>query len=179
MSVYTKTGDSGQTSLIGGKRVSKTDLRVNAYGILDEVNAFVGVAIEWMEENEALQNELQQIQQKLFDCGTDLANPDGKIAYRISKADVEWLEEKIDTHATQLPPFTRFVLPGGSKGASYLHLARTVTRRGEREIVRLSAAEEINQDALRWVNRLSDYLFITARLVNAMLGVDDVFYEGR
>jgi cob(I)alamin adenosyltransferase len=177
MKVYTKTGDSGQTSLIGGKRVSKANLRVNAYGTLDEINAFVGVAVEWLEENEVLAKELKHIQQKLFDCGTDLANPDPTVTYLISKEDVEWLEEKIDVHAKLLPPFKYFVLPGGSKGASYLHLARTVVRRGEREIIKLSLEEEMNQEVLQWVNRLSDYFFVTARLVNVMLGVDDVFYQ--
>jgi len=176
MKIYTRTGDSGNTSLIGGRRVSKADLRVDAYGVLDEVNAFVGVAIQCLEENETLKNELRYIQQKLFDCGTDLANPDKKIDYRISKEDIRWLEEKIDEHTNQLPPLERFILPGGSRGASYLHLARTVVRRGEREMVRLSSAEEINQDALCWVNRLSDYLFVTARLVNVMLGIDDIVY---
>lgn len=177
MKVYTKTGDNGQTSLIGGKVVSKSDLRVNAYGTLDEVNAFVGVAIEWLEDNEALQAELSHIQQLLFDCGTDLASSSKLKPYRISEKDVQWLEEKIDEHMNQLPPLRRFILPGGSKEAAYLHLARTVTRRGEREIVKLSVQEEINQHVLRCINRLSDYFFVIARFTNATRGVFDRFYK--
>ena len=177
MKVYTKTGDAGQTSLVGGKIVSKSDLRVNTYGTLDEVNAFVSLAIEWLGDNKILQAELEHIQRLLFDCGIDLATPDGLRPYRITGKDVLWLEEKIDEHTANLSPLKSFILPGDSKGAAYLHVVRTITRRSEREIVKLDLSDKINQEVLRCINRLSDYFFVAARLANAELGITDRFYE--
>ena len=177
MKVYTKTGDKGQTSLIGGKRVSKDHLRVSAYGTLDEVNAFVGVAIEVLADYELLQDELQHIQHLIFDCGTDLATVDASRPYQVTEAAVLWLEEKIDAYQAQLPPLKAFILPGGSFASAHLHVARTATRRAEREIVTLTQTEEINPNVSQCVNRLSDYFFVIARLVNVNQGVSDSLYE--
>ena len=167
--IYTRTGDEGKTSLGDGARLPKCHPRVAAYGSIDEANSALGVAVLHIEDQEAL-SVLQHIQNDLFDVGADLCRPEraGATAapLRISEEQVTWLERQIDRFNNELEPLTSFVLPGGSAASAYLHLARTTTRRAEREIVQLAADESVNPAALRYVNRLSDLLFVLARYLN-------------
>ncbi len=175
MKLYTRTGDKGQTSLVGG-RVDKDDLRVSAYGTVDEVNSFIGQAMTLLTDIKDIYAELETIQHELFDCGGDLAIVDKKNPYKVEQAMIDFLETRIDVYTDEAPPLQRFVLPGGSAGAASLHIARTVARRAERCIVSLQKAEEINDVVLRYMNRLSDYLFAVARVVNFRLQVSDIEY---
>jgi cob(I)alamin adenosyltransferase len=167
--IYTRTGDEGKTSLGDGSRLPKFHLRVNAYGSIDEANSVIGVAIVHVENSDALQL-LRHIQNDLFDVGADLCQPERsgaqKPSLRITDEQVTWLENQIDRFNTELEPLNSFVLPGGSPASACLHLARTVTRRAERDVVRLSADEAVNGAVLRYVNRLSDLLFVLARFLN-------------
>lgn len=172
--IYTRTGDKGKTSLIGG-RVDKDHLRVEAYGTIDEANSFIGWELALLADDERFRDlcvELQKIQHELFDCGGDLAIVNGKLPYKATEEMVAFLEQRIDAYV-QEAPLEKFILPGGPA----LHLARTVVRRAERCIVSLQKAEPINDVVLKYMNRLSDYLFSAARVVNARLGVEDVEYE--
>ncbi|MGX6977767.1 cob(I)yrinic acid a,c-diamide adenosyltransferase [Vagococcus elongatus] len=179
MKLYTKGGDKGKTSIIGGKRVSKNNPRVRAYGTVDEANSFIGLVISSMskEEMPELYEELSVIQQYLFDAGTDLATPAVAEKYRISKECVEWLEGRIDVYAGKVPPIEKFIIPGGHKISSQIHICRTIIRRAERETVDILSEEKINEQALKFLNRLSDFLFVAARYVNHFYGEQDIFYE--
>lgn len=178
MRLYTRTGDEGKTSLIGG-RVDKDHLRVIAYGTIDEVNSFVGQAMTLLEDEKFadIYDELKKIQHELFDCGSDLATIHEKRPYKVTDEMVTFLEQRIDKYIAEAPPVERFILPGGSKQAAALHIARTTTRRAERYIVSLQKNEPINQSVLKYVNRLSDYFFAVARVVNARQQIKDVEYE--
>ena len=165
MKIYTRGGDKGKTSLIGGTRVDKFNIRVDAYGTIDELNSVIGVAIAHLEDYE-LRTDLMRIQHNLFDCGADLANPDISNQTVITKKNIQWLEQTIDKYTECVPPLQNFILPGGAKSASYLHLARTVARRAERKIATLAASTEIDSNINAFINRLSDYLFASARYVN-------------
>lgn len=180
MNIYTRTGDEGMTSLKGG-RVPKDHLRVEAYGQLDELNAFVGVALTHASEDSyaELREQLQNIQHELFDCGSDLAFAEdklGKVTYKVTEDLVLRLERWIDEHNAANVELRRFILPGGSALASALHVCRTVCRRAERHVVSLARSEEINPYAQQYVNRLSDYFFVAARRANGLLQVQDVEY---
>ncbi|NMM53841.1 cob(I)yrinic acid a,c-diamide adenosyltransferase [Paenibacillus aquistagni] len=180
MNIYTRTGDEGMTSLKGG-RVPKDHLRVEAYGQLDELNAFVGVALTHAAEDSyaELREQLQNIQHELFDCGSDLAFAEdklGKVTYKVTEELVLRLERWIDEHNAANVELRRFILPGGSALASALHVCRTVCRRAERHVVSLARSEEINPYAQQYVNRLSDYFFVAARRANGLLQVQDVEY---
>jgi cob(I)alamin adenosyltransferase len=175
--IYTKTGDLGETGLGDGSRISKASLRVTAMGAVDEANSAVGIAR--LDAEEDIDAMLGRIQNDLFDLGADLCAPeDGRKAegrLRISSAQVERLEREIDTMNETLSPLTSFVLPGGTALAAHLHLARAITRRAEAAIVELSAQEQINPEALRYANRLSDHLFVMARAANNA-GIGDVLW---
>lgn len=174
MKIYTKTGDTGQTGLFGGGRVSKDALRVHAYGAVDELNAVLGVT-RTIGLDATLDTLLARIQDELFVLGADLATPgEAKYIPRVSSEYVTRLEEEIDQFETELEPLKQFILPGGTPAAAYLHLARTVCRRAERQVVSLQAAEELNPITLLYLNRLSDWFFVLARLANARAGVADV-----
>jgi cob(I)alamin adenosyltransferase len=175
MKLYTKTGDKGMTSLVGGTKVRKDSERLCAYGTLDELNSLVGYIVSQSNEFLSIHNELIKIQNYLFDCGSDLATPYTPIEYKISKSNVNWLELKIDEYSEIPPKIEQFIIPGGTPLASLFHMARTVTRRAEREIVTLQATVEINDEVLIFVNRLSDYFFALARVVNFNSGNVDVF----
>lgn len=177
MRLYTKSGDKGQTSVIGG-RVSKDDVRVEAYGTIDEANSFVGKAVSEMDRDlfKDILEDLEKIQHELFDCGSDLANITNKREYKLTEEAVTYLENKIDELIEEAPELERFILPGGSDASASIHIARTVTRRAERLIVSLMKEEEIPEVALKYVNRLSDYFFAVARVINARLQVPDVEY---
>jgi cob(I)alamin adenosyltransferase len=166
--IYTKGGDGGKTSLAGGARVEKHDLRVEAYGTVDEANAIIGLAR--LHTDGEIDDSLARIQNDLFDLGADLARPetDGATddALRISTAQVTRLETEIDAINEKLQPLTSFVLPGGSPAAAHLHHARTVVRRAERLVSALSERNPVNPEALVYLNRLSDHLFVMARHMN-------------
>ncbi|MEE8558994.1 MAG: cob(I)yrinic acid a,c-diamide adenosyltransferase [Myxococcota bacterium] len=185
MKVYTRGGDGGETSLFGGRRVSKDATRVEAYGCVDEVNALLGVALTEVGEDD-LRELLESIQRSLFDLGGELATPDvedrakaGKAPPRVSDADVLELERAIDRLDVELEPLRAFVLPGGARGAALLHHARTVCRRAERRVVRLSQTETVGTPVIRYLNRLSDFLFVVARVVNRRASVNEPTWEGK
>ncbi|WP_374649967.1 cob(I)yrinic acid a,c-diamide adenosyltransferase [Dongia sp.] len=165
--IYTKGGDKGSTSLGSGKRVKKHDLRVAAYGTVDEANAAIGVAR--LQCSGDIDTMLNRIQNDLFDLGADLCQPEDPKDYpplRVIEAQVERLEQEIDRLNAELEPLKSFVLSGGTPAAAHLHLARTVARRAERDITALMEHESINPAALRYINRLSDLLFVMARYLN-------------
>ena len=170
--IYTRTGDGGSTRLASGASVSKTDLRVEAYGAVDETNACVGLARAALADDPTFDTLLARIQNELFDLGADLATPakPGEVegaALRILDSQVARLETEIDTLNAGLPALTSFVLPGGTAASAALHLARTVCRRAERDAVRLvEAGQPVSGPAMRYLNRLSDLLFVAARWAN-------------
>ena len=175
--IYTRGGDSGETSLGDGTRVRKDKLRVAAYGTVDEANAAIGIARLHAEDgDDAI---LARIQNDLFDLGADLCRPEeassGKEALRVSAVQIARLEAEIDLLNADLAPLESFVLPGGSAASAYLHLARTIARRAERIVVALAAAEPVNPQAIKYLNRLSDLLFVLARHRNGQ-GARDVLW---
>jgi cob(I)alamin adenosyltransferase len=179
--IYTRTGDDGTTALGSGRRVAKYDLRVECYGTLDETNAAIGLARLHTRSDQALDAMLARIQNDLFDLGAELCYPDeskdarGRLS--VSDGQVERLESEIDTLNRKLQPLRSFVLPGGTQAASFLHLARTISRRAERLMVALAARpnEPVGGSALRYINRLSDFLFVAARYANDK-GKSDVLW---
>jgi len=169
--IYTRTGDDGATRLANGVQVAKTDLRVEAYGAVDETNACLGLARLHTTDDADLDRILGRIQNDLFDLGADLANPpssdeDPARVLRISDGQVARLEQEIDGMNAALAPLTSFVLPGGSAAAAALHQARTVCRRAERAAVALAASTSVGAPALKYLNRLSDLLFVASRRAN-------------
>jgi cob(I)alamin adenosyltransferase len=167
--IYTKSGDTGETGLFGGPRVRKSDRRVEAYGDVDELNAAIG-AVRALVEDPELDRELGAIQWELFCVGADLATPhDAKARSALPPVDPAWtarLEQTMDAWEPELPPLTRFVLPGGTRTAAALHVARAVCRRAERRAVLLAAEAEVDAAVLAYLNRLSDFLFVAARVAN-------------
>ena len=172
--IYTRGGDGGETSLGSGVRVAKHDLRVAAYGTVDETNAAIGLARLHTGDNTETDAMLSRIQNDLFDLGADLCTPEGdaraarkaESALRIVPAQLERLEREIDTLNEGLEPLKSFILPGGTPAAAHLHVARTVARRAERLMTELAGRERVNADALRYINRLSDHLFVLGRHLN-------------
>lgn len=194
MQIYTRVGDKGQTKINGNYTVYKDSNRVEAYGTVDELNSFVGLAASSSEAWPELVEELQQIQQFLFDCGNDLATSNtNKYPYRMDIEPTKWLEGVIDDYATEPKPLESFILPGGTRLASDLHVCRTVTRRAERVVVSfhqyLDRSKETgtydtdrqeadaNPHVLMFINRLSDYFFAVARVANHRADVEDVLYD--
>jgi len=185
--VYTRTGDNGETALVGGKRVPKDSPRIEAYGTIDELNSIVGLARAFNEEklgeSEAhrfLDLVLRQIQDELFDLGSELATPPEFFQegmYRIGEGEVKKLEQTIDECQKSLEPLKSFILPGGGKLGAYLHQCRTVCRRAEREILRLSRAEESSEWPLKYVNRLSDLFFVLARWISKQTGEAEYLWQ--
>jgi len=163
--VVTKTGDKGHTALVGGQRVSKGSLRVCAYGEVDELNSVLGLASAHLQDRACVEI-LEEIQHRLFTLGADLASPEGVEVPRISEEHVDRLEEIMETLMDELPPLEEFILPGGGAGGATLHLARTVARRCERTAVLLNDQVEINEKTIIYLNRLSDLLFVMARVAN-------------
>ncbi|MEH7307186.1 cob(I)yrinic acid a,c-diamide adenosyltransferase [Neobacillus drentensis] len=178
MRIYTRTGDKGKTSIIGG-RVDKDDTRVEAYGTVDEVNCFVGQAIQELDPLlfKDVLGDLEKIQHELFDCGGDLANVTEKREVKLQQEAIDYLEKKIDEYIAEAPELERFILPGGTKPSASIHIARTVTRRAERLVVKLVKSDtKTSELALMYLNRLSDYFFALARVINFRLQVCDVEY---
>ena len=178
--IYTRGGDGGETSLGDGARVAKHDARVAAYGTVDESNAVIGLAR--LHTDGAADDMLARIQNDLFDLGADLCRPEGgdpeHTPLRITEAQVTRLESEIDAMNAELKPLDSFVLPGGGAAGSWLHLARTVARRAEREMTALAAAEPVNAHAARYINRLSDHLFVLARYLNDKGAADVLWVPG-
>ncbi len=187
--IYTRGGDAGQTSLGRGERVAKHDIRVEAYGTVDEANSIVGLvrnAIARTGKHPRLAEAdemLARIQNDLFDLGADLCTPEGRTkrdeqALRVVASQVERLEREIDAMNAELQPLKSFILPGGSEPASWLHLARTVARRAERCITHLAAEQPVNPEAIKYINRLSDHLFVLARRLNDNGAADVLWVPG-
>lgn len=178
--IYTKTGDKGTTSLVGGTRVSKTHIRLEAYGTVDELNSNLGLLITYLSD-ERDRNFVQQVQDKLFAVGSHLATDQEKTKlYEVSIITpelVEVMEHEIDRLDATLPPLSAFVLPGGSRGAAVCHICRTVCRRAERRILALAEQVEISTELLAYVNRLSDYLFVLSRKINQDEKKGEIFWN--
>ena len=179
MQLYTKRGDFGNTNLIGGRTVPKDSIRVESYGTIDELNSLVGYIVSQISDDADLEikQELIKLQHDLFDCGTDLSTPDGLKEYKVQEDLVEWIEARIDVYAEEPSIIEKFIIPGGHPVSSLLHIARTVTRRAERIIVALSKETAINPIVPVFINRLSDYFFALARVVNYRKGIEEPFYE--
>ena len=187
--IYTRGGDKGETSLGRGERVAKHDPRVEAYGTTDEANAVIGLAraaIERTVRNDELRRHvddmLKRIQNDLFDLGADLCTIEakqGSEALRIAPSQTERLEHEIDAMNAELSPLTSFVLPGGSEASAWLHLARTVARRAERRMTTLAAEQPVSPEAIRYINRLSDHLFVLARRLNDNGAADVLWVPGK
>jgi cob(I)alamin adenosyltransferase len=180
--IYTKTGDSGETGLVGGQRVPKDAQRIEVYGTVDELNAFVGLVRLSAAENKLpdLESIFERVQHELFNLGSVLATLPEDLhpnQPRVNAATIARLERDIDQFNASLPPLRSFVLPGGSRLCAELHVCRTVCRRAERELVKLSHHEEIPHEALLYLNRLSDAFFVWSRWVNPALGVPEAIWE--
>lgn len=185
MKIYTKTGDKGETSLFGGDRVSKSNVRVEALGTIDELNAIVGV-VRSLLKIDFVDKQLLKVQNDLFVLGSEAATPFSKLflssgkprlEIMISKKDVQELESWIDELQDELQPLKYFILPAGNQAAASLHLARAVCRRAERIFVELRDQEELREEILKYINRLSDYLFVLARYVLKQSGVEEVYWN--
>lgn len=175
MKIYTKTGDKGETSLYGGKRVSKLDIRIEAYGTIDELNSFIGL-LKDQSIADAHKDFLFNVQHKLFTIGAIMATPiesDKLKIERITENDIEALEREIDNMDDSLERMTHFILPGGHKSVSYCHVCRSVCRRAERRAYELTTEEGLENVVLKYLNRLSDYLFVLARMLTKELNVEE------
>lgn len=178
MKIYTKSGDQGTTGLLGNARVLKCDLRIEAYGTVDELNAFLGLAAS-NELPGDVQAVLATLQNQLFDLGAELAseNAEQKGTASITESQVSQLEEWIDRYEQDLPPLRNFILPGGNRASAALHVARCVCRRAERTIVALGQQSSLRGVIVQYVNRLGDLLFVLARTANARAGVEDIHWQ--
>ena len=178
MKIYTKSGDDGKTGLFHGPRVSKDDARIEAYGTVDELSSVLGL-VRATALHEDIDPVLERIQHQLFSLGAELATPDPDQhgTSLIGTAETDWIEECIDQFDDQLPALTTFVLPAGTPPAAHLHHARVVCRRAERRVVTLSRATELSNEALVYLNRVSDLLFVLARYANFVTGTDDVAWK--
>lgn len=181
MKVYTKTGDEGTTALFGGKRLLKSELRIEAYGTVDELNSFVGLVRD-QPVNAHRQPVLIEIQDRLFTMGSMLATEPGNTKVKIpslNEEDITFLEKEIDEMDAKLPPMKSFVLPGGHTSVSYCHIARTVCRRAERLVIRLGQQENVSPLVVKYLNRLSDYFFVLSRMVALELNAPETPWKPR
>ncbi len=179
MKIYTKTGDGGSTSLLGGERVSKSSLRINAYGTVDELNSFIGLALHEVKED-SIRAVLSKIQNQLFVVGSDLASPETEKKIKIERVPKEFsekIEKVVDKYESELEQLKNFILPDGSRGAAILHICRTIARRAEREVVALNSTEKINQNIIIFLNRISDLFFVLARFENKSSGIPDTIWK--
>ena len=184
--VYTRTGDTGQTGLVGGKRLPKDHPRIEAYGSVDELNSVIGLALSFLAKKGASKRReklgliLEAIQQKLFDIGSELATLPGdeyEGQITLQAENVEWLEEIIDAMNEELQPLKSFILPGGTSLNAFLHQARTVCRRAERDILKLNQIDLVNPEIIKYINRLSDFLFVAGRWVTETLGETETLWQ--
>lgn len=188
MKIYTKTGDEGSTGLYGGERVSKDHFRIHTYGTLDELNASIGYVISALRSHGfaspaaglKLSGRLVRVQGELFMLGAELATPRNRETKSklVEDTDIALLESEIDEMETALQPLKNFILPGGSMEGASLHVARTICRRGERDLISLNRAEPVRGQVLRYINRLSDYLFVAARWINHESKIEDTPWLG-
>ena len=181
MKIYTKTGDRGTTSLIGGTRLSKAHVRIDAYGTVDELNSYIGLLGD-QPVNEKRKEILKEIQDRLFTIGSHLASESDKskrILPDLLEEDIVLLEKEMDSIDGQVEPLRAFVLPGGHQSVSFGHVARTVCRRAERAVIHLQQGEEVENIVIRYLNRLSDYLFMLCRIMTHELGIDEVTWKPR
>jgi cob(I)alamin adenosyltransferase len=181
MKIYTKTGDKGTTALFGGKRVPKSDLRIDTYGTVDELNSWMGV-IRDQAVNMSRSEELIEIQDRLFTIGSILATEPGNTKVKVPalhESDITYLEKKIDEMESTLEPMKVFVLPGGHESVSFGHVARTVCRRAERLVIALDAIEKVNEGVVKYLNRLSDYLFVLCRKMTSELKAAETPWKPR
>ena len=177
MKIYTKTGDGGNTGLQGDFRIAKSHPRIMAYGTVDEANATIGVVLTNTLDDD-ITEILSQIQNDLFVLGSDLSNQNlNDLKNRISIKNVETLEEAIDKFESELPPITNFILPGGNIAAAQIHQVRTIVRRAETLVVKLSDKDEINSNCIKYLNRLSDLMFVMGRLINKRNGIEDIIWK--
>ncbi|MEE2717029.1 MAG: cob(I)yrinic acid a,c-diamide adenosyltransferase [SAR324 cluster bacterium] len=184
--VYTRSGDTGDTGLVGGTRIPKDAPRIESYGTVDELNSIVGLCRSFLAQKEAsvrrdkLDLILEAIQQKLFDLGSELATLPGdeyEGQITLQPEDADWLEEVIDAMNEELEPLRSFILPGGTPLNAFLHQARTVCRRAERDVIRLSREDPVNPEVVKYLNRLSDFLFVAGRWVTATLGEQETLWQ--
>ncbi|MBA2499635.1 MAG: cob(I)yrinic acid a,c-diamide adenosyltransferase [Chitinophagaceae bacterium] len=182
LKIYTKTGDSGNTSLIGGTKVSKSNLRIEAYGTIDELNSYIGLCRDLIEDTLS-QKTLLEVQDRLFTMGSTLAcDPEKETQMKLpnlGQGDIEWLEKEIDRMNELLPEMKSFILAGGHPTISHLHIARCICRRAERTCVRLSELSFVESKIIIYLNRLSDYLFILARYTGMQLGAEEIPWKPR
>ena len=181
MKIYTKTGDLGTTSLLGGTRVPKFDIRIDAYGTIDELNSYIGL-LKDQDVNWLRADVLKEIQDRLFTIGADLATDPAKENVKkpdLLADDVDMLEKQIDEMDKDLPPLKSFILPGGHQAVSFGHIARTVCRRGERIVTELAAMEEVSDLVIQYLNRLSDYLFVLCRKMGQELEINEIHWNPR
>ena len=181
MKIYTKTGDRGQTSLVGGTRVSKTELRIEAYGTVDELNSYIGLVRD-QEVNVGRKEILKEVQDRLFTIGSILASEPEQTKKRIPdlyESDIELLEKAMDDMDINLEPMSFFILPGGHQSISFGHVARTVCRRAERIVIHLAMETEVNDLVIRYLNRLSDYLFVLCRMMAKDLNIEENAWKPR
>ncbi|RNI29519.1 cob(I)yrinic acid a,c-diamide adenosyltransferase [Rufibacter immobilis] len=182
MKIYTKTGDKGETSLIGGTRVKKSSLRIEAYGTIDELNSFIGVVRD-QEVNQNRQELFSEIQDRLFTIGSTLAtDPDKNVKMQtpdLYETDIKFLEEQMDLLDEKLPPLRHFILPGGHPAVSFCHVARSVCRRAERLVIALQEESEVEDLVVKYLNRLSDFLFVLSRALGFELGVKEITWKPR
>jgi len=178
MKIYTKTGDTGKTSLFGGKRVDKNDIRIEAYGTVDELNSFIAQLISQLH-NIGEEENLSQVQRRLFTIGSILASdPDKELPTPdILDTDIVLLENAMDNMESELEPLKTFILPGGSAANSSAHICRTITRRAERRVITLAQEAEVPAIVVQYLNRLSDYFFVLARYINLKLDKEDVIWS--
>ncbi|GAB3201905.1 cob(I)alamin adenosyltransferase [Pontibacter aydingkolensis] len=182
MKIYTKTGDKGTTALIGGTRVSKADLRIEVYGTVDELNSYIGLVRD-QEVNRLRADILKEIQDRLFTIGSTLAtDPDKNIKMAtpdLHEEDITLLEQEIDKYTAEVPPLRAFVLPGGHQSVSFCHVARCVCRRAERLAISLQQTTEVDNLVIKYLNRLSDYLFALCRKMTQELGAEEISWKPR
>lgn len=180
MKIYTKTGDAGTTSLFGGKRLGKDDLRIETYGTIDELNSFVGLLNAYLYDDK-LKNILFNVQNRLFDMGSALACDPEKplLTLDIQESDIVLLEDEMDNMEQALEPLRNFILPGGSPAVSYAHICRTVCRRAERRVISLSRESQVDSMIVKYLNRLSDYFFILGRFIAKESGVSEILWVSR
>jgi len=181
MKIYTKTGDKGITSLLGGIRVPKSDLRIDAYGTIDELNSYLGLVRD-QPVNQKRGDLLKEIQDRLFTIGSDLATVPGKEKVKkpdLHLEDIALLEKEMDLMEMELPPLKAFILPGGHQSVSFCHLARTVCRRAERITVELASFEQVSDLIIQYLNRLSDFLFVLGRAMSQELGAEEITWKPR
>lgn len=183
LKIYTKTGDKGKTSLLGGRKISKADTRIESYGSVDELNSFVGLLSDY-QTDDAIKTVLKEIQDRLFTIGSELAtDPEKNIKMPVPdlhESDIDLLEKEMDRMDEELPPMKNFILPGGSPAVSYAHIARTVCRRAERHIIRLNdESDNVHPLIIKYLNRLSDYFFMLARYISLKNNVPEVLWIAR